>query len=103
MTMAEITESTKIRFSLLITILGLIMGSAGAGVWWAATINYKVNILLDVATTQRDAVKENTQQIIALEKTIQKVELQFSVLQSRVTALEAKTGNGNNNHRPTQP
>lgn len=90
-----ISESTKVRLGLLIAILGLVLGGIVSGVWWAATITAKVNVILDFNNTTKEVVKEHTQQIGALEKATQKLELKVSVLESRASALEAARAAGN--------
>lgn len=89
-----ISENTKLRLGLLVSILALVMGGLVTGVWWAATINSKVNTILEYNNYTKEAVKEHGQSISSLEKADQKHDLRQSVLESRVTALEAKSSNG---------
>ena len=85
-------ESTKVRLGLLIAILGLVMTGIVGGVWWAATITAKVNVILEFNNQTKESAKEYAAQIGTLDKLTQRLEMKISVLESRVTAAELKSG-----------
>lgn len=87
-----LSESTKVRLGLLIAILGLMMTGIFGGVWWAATITAKVNVILEFNHASKEQGKEHGARITALEQSHQRLDMKQSVLESRVTATEVKSG-----------
>lgn len=45
-----LSESTPIKLGFLVTLLGTLLGGIGAFIWWAATINAKLETLVTLRT-----------------------------------------------------
>lgn len=91
MSESTLSESTKVRLGLLITILLGVFGGLVGGVWWAATITAKVDTLIEFNASTKAQILLDSQHISDLEKATQKLEWKIGVLESKIGSLELNT------------
>ena len=76
---AVIGEATPVRIGLVILFLGVF----GSGVWWASSVNSKLDSII---TNQADvvvALRDGKEQGIATEKSVNDLTLRVAILESK--------------------
>ncbi len=81
-----IGEATPVRIGFIISMLALF----ATGIWWAASINSKLDSILAFQTTTQNTFTELKAKDIALDKDISDIKLQNALLDVSIKALNDK-------------
>lgn len=75
-----ISEATPIRIGLVI----LFLGAFGSGVWWAASINTKLDSIITNQSTVNGTMSEMKTAQLSVAKELNDITLRVAILESRV-------------------
>lgn len=84
-----ISEATPVRIGLIITLLGLF----GSSIWWASSINSKLDSILAAQTSTSTVITELKSKDVDMDKEIYDLKLKQALVEAELKSLKGKVSN----------